>query len=49
MIYVNVTEFRRHFGKYIDLVGNKKETIRLVKYGKWICTLVPYIEKKKRQ
>ncbi len=47
MIFVTATEFRRHFGKYIDLVGIKKKEIGITKNGKWVVTLVPYIEKKK--
>lgn len=46
MIFVNVTEFRRHIGKYIDIVYLNKQKIGLLKYGKLICTLVPYVEKK---
>lgn len=42
MIEVNVTEFRRHFGKYFNLVGEKKVEIHLIKYGKWVATLRPY-------
>ena len=42
MIEVNVTEFRRHFGKYFNFIVEKKEEIHLIKYGKWVATLRPY-------
>ena len=39
-IEVNVSEFRKHIGRYMKVIETGTE-IRLIKYGRWICSLIP--------
>ena len=45
---VTVTEFRKHFGQYMDVVQDG-ETIIITKYGKDIAKVIPFQTNQKQE